>query len=154
MVQSDGRHSETDNRNGGHRGLVRFVRSRSDRLQVQLQLPSRPPLTHTAPLMTRRDEAIARLVADATRRIDQDDKTSLLASTVASSLERGLDKELHEALIQQGKEATETIGRICQESSEAFLESVGRVVTALGGPCEEVRESLEEVRNRNGAKRQ
>ena len=71
--------------------------------------------------------------------------TLLLASTVASSIERGLDKELHAELVWQGKEAQGVIGRICHDHSEDFLESVGKVVAALGGPCEEVKSSLEEV---------
>lgn len=111
----------------------------------------------------RREEAVARLVADATRFIDPspapdaaDSAASasdtgtrnslLLASTIASSIERGLDRELHSELVRQGKDATEKISKICHDYSEEFLESVGRVVTALGGPCEEVRGSLEEVR--------
>jgi hypothetical protein len=69
----------------------------------------------------------------------------LLASTVASSIERGLDRELHSELVRQGKEATEKISKICHDFSEDFLESVGKVVCALGGPCEEVRSGLEEV---------
>jgi hypothetical protein len=71
--------------------------------------------------------------------------TLLLASTVASSIERGLDKELHAELVWQGKQAQGVIGRICHDHSEDFLESVGKVVAALGGPCEEVKSSLEEV---------
>ena len=64
---------------------------------------------------------------------------------MASSIERGLDKELHAELVWQGKEAQGVIGRICHDHSEDFLESVGKVVAALGGPCEEVKSSLEEV---------
>ena len=69
----------------------------------------------------------------------------LLASTVASSIERGLDRELHSELTRQGKEAQSVISKICHDHSEDFLESVGKVVAALGGPCEEVKNSLEEV---------
>lgn len=115
----------------------------------------------------RREEAVSRLVADATRpdalddaNVDKDEdggampsrlrrnqqhSTLLLASTVASSIERGLDRELHSELVKQGKEAAEKISKICHDYSEEFLESVGKVVLALGGPCEEVRGSLEEV---------
>ena len=106
----------------------------------------------------RREEAVSRLVADATRFNPTDNagdgnatvstgtqNSLLLASTIASSIERGLDRELHNELVRQGKDATEKIGKICHDYSEEFLESVGRVVTALGGPCEEVRASLEEV---------
>ena len=75
----------------------------------------------------------------------QQHSTLLLASTVASSIERGLDRELHSELVRQGKEAQGVIGKICHDHSEDFLESVGKVVAALGGPCEEVKNSLEEV---------
>ena len=127
----------------------------------------------TARARRRREEAVSRLVADATRynnhpntiegnNADSSSNLSpqhhdgtvsspqhsalLLASTIASSIERGLDRELHSELVRQGKDATERISKICHDYSEEFLESVGRVVTALGGPCEEVRSSLEEVR--------
>ena len=83
--------------------------------------------------------------ADARLRSKQH-STLLLASTVASSIERGLDKELHAELVHQGREAQGVIGKICHDHSEDFLESVGKVVTALGGPCDEVKNSLEEVR--------
>ena len=76
----------------------------------------------------------------------QQHSTLLLASTVASSIERGLDRELHSSLVRQGKEAQGVISKICHDYSEDFLESVGKVVAALGGPCEEVKNSLEEVR--------
>lgn len=75
----------------------------------------------------------------------QQHSTLLLASTVASSIERGLDRELHSELVRQGKDAQGVISKICHDHSEDFLESVGRVVAALGGPCEEVKNSLEEV---------
>ena len=76
----------------------------------------------------------------------QQHSTLLLASTIASSIERGLDKELHSELVRQGKEAQAVISKICHDHSEDFLESVGKVVAALGGPCEEVKNMLEEVR--------
>ena len=75
----------------------------------------------------------------------QQHSTLLLASTVASSIERGLDRELHSELIRQGKEAQTVISKICHDHSEDFLESVGKVVAALGGPCDEVKTSLEEA---------
>jgi len=75
----------------------------------------------------------------------QQHSTLLLASTIASSIERGLDRELHSELVRQGKEAQGVISKICHDHSEDFLESVGKVVAALGGPCEEVKNSLEEA---------
>ena len=77
----------------------------------------------------------------------QQHSTLLLASTVASSIERGLDRELHTELTKQGKDAQSVISKICHDHSEDFLESVGKVVAALGGPCEEVKSSLNEVRS-------
>ena len=75
----------------------------------------------------------------------QQHSTLLLASTVASSIERGLDRELHSELIRQGKVSQTVISKICHDHSEDFLESVGKVVAALGGPCDEVKTSLEEA---------
>jgi len=77
----------------------------------------------------------------------QQHSTLLLASTVASSIERGLDRELHTELLKQGKDAQNVISKICHDHSEDFLESVGKVVAALCGPCEEVKSSLNEVRS-------
>lgn len=119
----------------------------------------------------RREEAVARLVADATRdeaaassahedggdqqRRQRGECALLLASTVASSIERGLDRELHSELVRQGSDAQGVISKICHDHSEDFLESVGRVVAALGGPCDEVRAALEEanqeLQSRTGA---
>ena len=42
----------------------------------------------------------------------QQHSTLLLASTVASSIERGLDRELHSELIRQGKEAQTRISKV------------------------------------------
>ena len=70
---------------------------------------------------------------------------SLLTSAVAVSIERGIDRELHNELVRQARESAGVISKICHDHSDAFLGSVGRVV-ALGGPCGELRGKVEEVR--------
>merc|ERR1719199_1149283 len=60
---------------------------------------------------------------------------ALLTSAVAVSIERGIDRELHNELVRQARESAGVISKICHDHSDAFLGSVGRVV-ALGGPCE------------------
>ena len=69
---------------------------------------------------------------------------ALLASAVAASIERGIDRELHNELVRQARESAGIISKICHDHSDAFLGSVGRVV-ALGGPCGELRGKVEEV---------
>ena len=70
---------------------------------------------------------------------------SLLTSAVAVSIERGIDRELHNELVRQARESAGVISKICHDHSDAFLGSVGRVV-ALGAPCGELRGKVEEVR--------
>ncbi len=72
---------------------------------------------------------------------------ALLTSAVAVSIERGIDRELHNELVRQARESAGVISKICHDHSDAFLGSVGRVV-ALGGPCGELRGKVEEVRKR------
>ena len=69
---------------------------------------------------------------------------ALLTSAVAVSIERGIDRELHNELVRQARESAGVISKICHDHSDAFLGSVGRVV-ALGGPCGELRGQVEEV---------
>jgi len=69
---------------------------------------------------------------------------SLLTSAVAVSIERGIDRELHNELVRQARESAGVISKICHDHSDAFLGSVGRVV-ALGGPCGELRGQVEEA---------
>ena len=68
----------------------------------------------------------------------------LLSGTVAAAIESRLDRELHNELVKQARESAGIIGQICKDHSDAFLGSVGRV-KALGGPCWEIRGSIEEV---------
>jgi exocyst complex component 6 len=95
----------------------------------------------------RREEAVRRLVADVHRRPDptgfqMDSHEWVVASTVATALERGLDKDLHAELVQEAKENSARIGQVCHDHSDAFLASVGRVV-ALGEPAKELSLTLE-----------
>ena len=69
---------------------------------------------------------------------------ALLTSAVAVSIERGIDRELHNELVRQARESAGVISKICHDHSDAFLGSVGRVV-ALGVPCGELRGKVEEV---------
>ena len=98
----------------------------------------------------RREEAVRRLVGDVHRRPDPNGFTGgtnmeshewLVASTVATALERGLDKDLHSELVQEGKENSARIGQVCHDHSDAFLASVAKVV-ALGVPSGDLSDSL------------
>ena len=96
----------------------------------------------------RREEAVRRLVGDIYRRPDARGNTEshewLVASTVATALERGLDKDLHSELVHEAKENAARIGQVCHDHSDAFLASVGKVV-ALGGPSGELSEALDQA---------
>ena len=103
--------------------------------------------TVTSRARRRREEAVRRLVADVHRRPDptgfqMDSHEWIVASTVATALERGLDKDLHAELVQEAKENAARIGQVCHDHSDAFLASVGRVV-ALGEPAKELALTLE-----------
>lgn len=110
-----------------------------------------PKEAMTSRARRRREEAVRRLVADVHRRPDPTSFSTtleshewLVASTVATSLERGLDKDLHSELVQEAKENAARIGQVCHDHSDAFLASVGRVV-ALGGPSSELADSLKDA---------
>jgi len=68
----------------------------------------------------------------------------MVASTIATSIERGIDRELHAELIKQVKESAANISKICHDHSDVFLDSVGKVV-ALGYPCSIVRKNVDEA---------
>lgn len=57
----------------------------------------------------------------------------MLASTVASALERNLDRELYVELTAGAKEGSALITRICNDHSDNFLGSVGRLVSLGSG---------------------
>jgi exocyst complex component 6 len=71
----------------------------------------------------------------------RDSQDWLIASTVAASLERGLDRDLHHELVQEAKENAGRIGQVCHDHSDVFLASVGKVV-ALGGPSADLAHKL------------
>jgi len=114
----------------------------------------------TARARRRREEAVRRLVADVQARPDRklaansgigvgvtgDGSTKesqdwIIASTVAASLERGLDRDLHHELVQEAKENSGRIGQVCHDHSDVFLASVGKVV-ALGSPSSDLASKL------------
>jgi hypothetical protein len=66
-----------------------------------------------------------------------------LASTLAAAIEKGLDRELHAEFVRGERESSAAIASICNQHSDAFLSSVGRVV-ALGSPCLALRNKLEQ----------
>lgn len=75
--------------------------------------------------------------------IDGDSQEELaIASSIATAIDRGLDKDLHNELCQQVKDSASTISKICHEHSDEFLNAVGKVIN-LGVPCTSIRNNLE-----------
>jgi len=68
----------------------------------------------------------------------------LIASTLATAIERGLDRELHNELCKEVKASAANISKICHEHSDDFLHSVGKVV-GLGSPCDQIRSTIEQA---------
>ena len=68
----------------------------------------------------------------------------LIASTLATAIERGLDRELHHELCKEVKSSASNISKICHEHSDDFLHSVGKVV-GLGRPCDQIRSTIEQA---------
>ena len=127
--------------------------------------------TMSARARRRREEAVRRLVADVHRRpempvalgssmtpgvdpagpspqtnaLSQQQHDWLVASTVATALERGLDRDLHAELVQEMKDNSSRIGQVCHEHSDAFLESVNHVVTLVGGQANQLSYSLNQA---------
>ncbi|CAB9514351.1 Exocyst complex subunit Sec15-like [Seminavis robusta] len=114
----------------------------------------------TAPTLTararrRREEAVRRLVADVQSRPDKkgdgsDGSTAhpeahewMVASAVATAIEKGLDRDLHADLVQEQKDNASRISQICHDHSEVFLASVAKVA-ALGGPSADLANGLQE----------
>ena len=102
----------------------------------------------TARARRRREEAVRRLVTDVQARPDRklgdakaESQDWIVASTVATALERGLDRDLHHELVQEAKENSGRIGQVCHDHSDVFLASVGKVV-ALGGPSADLANKL------------
>jgi exocyst complex component 6 len=104
----------------------------------------------------RREEAVRRLVTDvqsAESSLDRNKSASLqhntethdwlVASTVAAALERGLDRDLHTALVQEVRDNAGRIGQVCQDHADVFLDSVAQVA-ALGEPAANLSQGLQE----------
>ena len=57
----------------------------------------------------------------------------VIASTVATALEKGLDRDFHTELIQEAKDNAGRIGQVCHDHADVFLASVAQVA-ALATP--------------------
>mmetsp|Transcript_12405 Transcript_12405/g.34402 ORF Transcript_12405/g.34402 Transcript_12405/m.34402 type:complete len:1188 (-) Transcript_12405:2235-5798(-) len=74
----------------------------------------------------------------------------LVASVTATALEKGMDRDLHAALVQESKHNAGRIGQICQDHADVFLDSVASVAglespaVALSGGLRQAQESLDE----------
>lgn len=91
--------------------------------------------TMTARARRRREEAVRRLVADVQSRPDKKGEGGggdgsavhpeahewMVASAVATALEKGLDRDLHADLVQETKDNASRISQICHDHSEVFL---------------------------------
>lgn len=66
----------------------------------------------------------------------------IIASALATSIERGLDRELYNELSKEVKASASNISKICHEHSDEFLDSVGRVV-GIGESCDLVKGTIE-----------
>ena len=70
----------------------------------------------------------------------------ILPSSIAAAIELGVDRELYAELQKKIKHSSSTIGKICNEHSDAFLASIGRV-GSLGSASEEIRSIIQQVCN-------
>lgn len=100
------------------------------------------PARTAAPSMTvrarrRREEAVRRLVAE----IQSTENDWLVASTVATALEKGLDRDLHSELVQEAKDNAARIGQVCHDHADVFLTSVAQVA-ALGEPSADLADGI------------
>ena len=72
----------------------------------------------------------------------------LVASVTATALEKGMDRDLHSALVQEAKYNAGRIGQICQDHADVFLDSVASVASlekpanALSDGLQQAQESL------------
>jgi len=108
-----------------------------------------------APSMTvrarrRREEAVRRLVADVQSKTDLTGDVAaethdwIVASTVATALEKGLDRDLHAELVQEAKDNAGRIGQVCHDHADVFLASVAQVA-ALATPCADLADGLKDA---------
>jgi hypothetical protein len=108
--------------------------------------------TMTVRARRRREEAVRRLVADVQSKADSTiDQAAaaeahdwLVASTVATALEKGLDRDLHAELVQEAKDNAGRIGQVCHDHADVFLASVAQVA-ALAGPTADLADGLKDA---------
>lgn len=65
----------------------------------------------------------------------------VIASTVATALEKGLDRDFHTELIQEAKDNAGRIGQVCHDHADVFLASVAQVA-ALATPSADLADGL------------
>lgn len=96
----------------------------------------------------RREEAVRKLVADVQSKSDIDGAAEthdwLVASTVATALEKGLDRDLHAELVQEAKDNAGRIGQVCHDHADVFLASVAQVA-ALATPSADLADGLKDA---------
>lgn len=66
----------------------------------------------------------------------------IITSTIASAIERGIDKEFYDEILKSAKESSTQIAKICQDHSEPFLESVGKVHQTVGPEAGKLRDEM------------
>jgi hypothetical protein len=96
----------------------------------------------------RREEAVRRLVSDVQNHNEATggDLDWLLASTLATALEKNLDKDLHACFLAEAKDNAAKIGQVCHDHADAFLVSVAQVA-ALSTPSADLADGLKEAEN-------
>lgn len=114
-----------------------------------------PAASMTVRARRRREEAVRRLVADVQSKTDRtilsqgdvavmaETHDWLVASTVATALEKGLDRDLHAELVQEAKDNAGRIGQVCHDHADVFLASVAQVAS-LGEPCADLADGIRE----------
>lgn len=130
--------------------------NKEDTPHPRLRAAAAAPPVMTVRARRRREEAVRRLVADVqssskTGYLDVDDVAAmaethdwLVASTVATALEKGLDRDLHAELVQEAKANAGRIGQVCHDHADVFLASVAQVA-ALSTPSAELADGLKDA---------
>jgi exocyst complex component 6 len=70
----------------------------------------------------------------------------VIASTVATALEKGLDHDLHAELVQEAKNNALRIGQVCHDHADVFLASVA-AVAALATPSADLADGLKDAQD-------
>lgn len=68
----------------------------------------------------------------------------VIASTVATALEKGLDHDLHAELVQEAKNNALRIGQVCHDHADVFLASVA-AVASLATPSADLADGLKDA---------